>query len=53
MGTIYELSEFVLGFLVPRQTDFEHDVAQFRGVHCYVFNADGTEMFDSARGSLR
>ena len=53
VGTIYELSEFVLGFLVPRQTDFEHDVAQFRGVHCYVFNPDGTEMFDSARGSLR
>jgi len=53
VGTIYELSELELGFLVPRQTDFEHEAAQFRGVHCYVFEGDGTDMVGTARGSLR
>jgi len=53
VGTIYELSELELGFLVPRRTDFEHEKAQFRGVHCFVSEGDGSEMIGSARGSLR
>ena len=52
VGTIYELSELELGFLVPRRIDFEHEAAQFRGVHCYVSSADGTELVGSARASL-
>jgi hypothetical protein len=53
VGTIYELSALELGFLTPSRASFEHDVAQFRGVHCYVFREDGVEMTGSAGGSLR
>ncbi len=52
VGTIYELSELEIGFLTPRRVDFEHESAQFRGIHCYVFREDGEEMVGSARGSL-
>ena len=53
VGTIYELSALELGFLTPSRASFEHDVAQFRGVHCYVFREDGVELTESAGGSLR
>ncbi|HJM30886.1 MAG: hypothetical protein QF367_07235 [Acidimicrobiales bacterium] len=53
VGLIYELSELEIAFLVPNRTDFEHDVAQFRGVHCYVVHAEGEDLINTARGSLR
>ena len=53
MGEIYELSELELGFLTPPRTNFEDEVARFRGVHCYVYLEDDTELVGTARGSKR
>jgi len=53
VGVIYELSELEIAWLVPNRTDFEHDVAQFRGVHCYVVHVEGDDLINTARGSLR
>ena len=53
VGEIYELSELVLGYLTPSRTDFEHEDARFRGIHCYLHRDDGEEMVGSARDSRR
>ena len=53
VGEIYELSELELGFLTPSRTNFEDDVAQFRGVHCYVHLGGNAELVGTARGSRR
>jgi len=50
---IYELSELELGFLTPSRTNFEDDVARFRGVHCYVHLGGDVELVGTARGSKR
>ena len=51
IGQIYELSKLELGFLIPNRTNFEDDIARFRGVHCYIKRNDGKELIGSARGS--
>ena len=53
VGEIYELSELELGYLTPSRTDFEHEDARFRGIHCYLFRDDGEEMVGSARDRRR
>ncbi len=53
VGVIYEVSELELGYLTPNRANFEHEKAQFRGVHCYVYDQDGEDLFGSAHGSLR
>ncbi len=53
VGLIYELSELDLGYLTPNRTDFEHERAVFRGIHCYVFRDDGAELVGTARDSRR
>ncbi|SUZ50648.1 uncharacterized protein METZ01_LOCUS3502 [marine metagenome] len=53
VGEIYELSELELGYLTPSRTDFEHEDARFRGIHCYLLRDDGEEMVGSARDSRR
>ena len=53
VGTIYELSELELGYLMPSRTDFEHEKAVFRGIQCFVFRDDGGELVGSARDSRR
>jgi len=53
VGVIYELSELEINYLTPNRTNFEHEVAQFRGVHCYLFHDDGSELLGSAEQSLR
>lgn len=53
VGLIYELSELELGYLTPDRTDFEHERAVFRGIHCYVFREDGGELVGTARDSRR
>jgi hypothetical protein len=50
---IYELSELELGFLTPSRTNFEDDVARFRGVHCYVHLGGDAELVGTAGGSKR
>mgnify|MGYP005643083839 FL=1 len=51
VGLIFELSELELGYLTPSRTDFEHDRAVFRNIHCFVHRSDGTEMVGTAAGS--
>lgn len=53
VGLIYELSELELGYLTPSRTDFEHETAVFRGIHCYVFHTDGDELVGTTRDSRR
>ena len=53
VGEIYELSELELGYLTPSRTDFEHEDARFRGIHCYLLRDNGEEMVGSARDSRR
>ena len=53
VGKIYELSELELGYLTPSRTDFEHEDARFRGIHCYLLRDNGEEMVGSARDSRR
>ena len=53
VGKIYELSELELGYLTPTRTDFEHEDARFRGIHCYLLRDDGEEMVGSAQDSHR
>ncbi len=51
VGIIFELSELELGYLTPSRTDFEHDRAVFRGIHCFVHRSDGTDLVGTAAGS--
>lgn len=51
VGIIFELSELELGYLTPSRTDFEHDRAVFRGIHCFVHRPDGTDLVGTAAGS--
>ena len=51
VGIIFELSELQLGYLTPSRTDFEHDRAVFRGIHCFVHRSDGTDLVGTAAGS--
>jgi hypothetical protein len=51
VGLIFELSELELGYLTPSRTDFEHDRAVFRNIHCFVHRSDGTELVGTAAGS--
>ena len=53
VGRIYELSEFEIGFLTPNQTNFEDDVGQFRGIHCYLYVRNNKEVVGSAKSSER
>ncbi|MBO30899.1 MAG: hypothetical protein CL439_05750 [Acidimicrobiaceae bacterium] len=53
VGIIYELSELEINYLTPNRTNFEHEIAQFRGVHCYLFQDDGSELLGSAKQSFR
>ena len=51
VGIIFELSELELGYLTPSRTDFEHDRAVFRGIHCFVHRSDDTDLVGTAAGS--
>ncbi|HIG25776.1 MAG TPA: hypothetical protein EYG34_03545 [Acidimicrobiia bacterium] len=53
VGLIYELSELELDYLTPNRSNFEHEIAQFRGVHCYLYLDQGGELIGSSRGSQR
>ncbi len=51
VGIIFELSELELGYLTPSRTDFEHDRAMFRGIHCFIHRSDGADLVGTAAGS--
>ena len=51
VGEIYELSVYEIGVFTPNRTNFEHDVARYRGVHCWLYHADEETVSGTARGA--
>ncbi len=53
VGEVYELSVYDIGVFVPNRTNFEHDVARYRGVHCWLYDADRESVSGTAEGTAR
>ena len=53
VGEAYELSVYEIGVFTPNRTNFEHDEARYRGVHCWLYHTDNLPMSDTARGTAR
>ena len=53
VGEAYELSVYEIGVFTPNRTNFEHDVARYRGVHCWLYHTDDLPLSDTARGADR
>lgn len=49
VGEMYELSVYEIDVFTPNRSNFEHDVARYRGVHCWLYDAD-TEMTSRTAG---
>ena len=53
VGEIYELSVYEIGVFTPNRTNFEHEVARYRGVHCWLRDAGDEPVSGTARGTAR
>jgi gamma-glutamylcyclotransferase (GGCT)/AIG2-like uncharacterized protein YtfP len=53
VGEIYELSVYDIGVFTPNRTNFEHEVARYRGVHCWLYDPNDESVSGSARGTAR
>ncbi len=53
VGEIYELSVYEIGVFTPNRTNFEHEVARYRGVHCWLYEDSVESVSGSARGTAR
>ena len=53
VGEIYELSVYEIGVFTPNRTNFEHEVARYRGVHCWLHAGDDEQVSGTARGTAR
>ena len=53
VGEIYELSVYEIGVFTPNRTNFEHEVARYRGVHCWLYLRDEEQVSGTARGAAR
>ena len=53
VGEAYELSVYEIGVFVPTRTNFEHEEARYRGVHCWLYHTDDLPLSETARGTLR
>ena len=53
VGEAYELSVYEIRVFTPNRTNFEHEVARYRGVHCWLYHTDDLPMSDTARGTAR
>ena len=53
VGEIYELSVYEIGVFTPNRTNFDHEVARYRGVHCWLYDATDELVSGSARGTAR
>jgi hypothetical protein len=51
VGEIYELSVYGIGVFTPDRENFEHSVARYRGITCWLFRDDLESTAGSARGS--
>ena len=46
----YELSDYDIGVFTPNRTNFEHEQARYRGVHCWLYHLDAETVSGSAEG---
>ena len=53
VGEAYELSVYEIGVFTPNRTNFEHDEARYRGVHCWLYHTDDLPLSETARGTAR
>ena len=53
VGEIYELSAYDIGVFTPNRTNFEHEVARYRGVHCWLYDTDAESVSGTAEGTAR
>ena len=53
VGEVYELSVYEIGEFTPNRTNFEHEVARYRGVHCWLYDRDEEQVSGTARGTAR
>ena len=53
VGEVYELSVYDVGVFTPNRTNFEHEVARYRGVHCWLYDPDDESLSGTARGTAR
>ena len=53
VGEAYELSLYEIGVFTPNRTNFEHEQARYRGVHCWLYHTDDLPLSDTARGTAR
>lgn len=53
VGESYELSAYEIGVFTPDRTNFEHEVARYRGVHCWLYDATDEPLVGTARGTAR
>ena len=53
VGETYELSVFEIGVFTPNRTNFEHEEARYRGVHCWLYHTDDLPLSETARGTAR
>ena len=53
VGEVYEMSVYEIGVFTPNRTNFEHDVARYRGVHCWLHDADDELLSGTARDAVR
>lgn len=51
VGMSYELSDYEIDVLTPNRTNFEDEVARYRGVHCWLYHIDGEPLSGSAKGT--
>jgi hypothetical protein len=51
VGEIYELSVYEIGVFTPNRDNFEHSVARYRGITCWLFRDDLEPTEGSARDS--
>ena len=53
VGEVYELSVYEIGVFTPNRTNFEHEVARYRGVHCWLYDPNDESMSGTARDAAR
>ena len=53
VGEIYEVSVYEIGVFTPNRTNFEHEAARYRGVHCWLYDANNELVSGTARGTAR
>lgn len=53
VGETYELSVYEIGVFTPNRTNFEHEQARYRGVHCWLHQVGDEPLSGTASGTAR